>query len=393
MTPLLNTLKTAVYPVSSALVAKAFLVEGTLKGTDVPFRTLFVHNTNFNESLRHKMYEGDGAVVREWRIVIPALRRQILQRRGDFDLAVAVLPPFYDRLFSDIADLRGREEIRQVIDTSGGWEAMRAEFAKKKRQTTNNFSERYGLSYRMSTSVQDFDLFYHRMHVPHIKRRYGELSNINPYEEMKKIFVDGGILLFVTKDGQDLAGALSVVKDGSLMFRRTGVLDGDEDAVKGGAQTALYYLQLQYAVEHGLKNVDTMKSAPFLNDGVFRHKSEWGATTLPDEEFERFVYLFTPGPKEKLARFFEANPLIVEAGSTLRAVVGDPKGLPAEAVAEEVQKRYHTKGLRDVLIYAPDGTKITPFVAPAKAPPPPAPTKPAKPAKGKNGAKPDKVDA
>jgi len=354
---LVGTLKRAVYPVSSTLIATASLVEGTLKGGTVPFRCLFVHNTNFNDHLKQRMYEGEPTVVRKWRILIPALKRMVQHNRHGFDLCVAVLPTFYERLLGDVCDFKAYEEVRQVIDTSGGWEAMRLEFGKKKRQTTNNFSERFGLSYRMSKSVEDFDHFYYRMHVPHIRRRYGELSQINSYQDMKEFFLKG-LLLFVTKDDKPIAGALSLIEGKSLIFRRTGVLDGDETVVKGGAQTALYYFQLKYAADNGFQAVDTMKSAPYLNDGVFRHKAEWGACTLPDDEATRWVFFFARGPNEKLASFFDTNPIVVTAGSSaLRGVVGAPQSNNPAAAAEDIQRRYHMKGLRELRIYGADGPK------------------------------------
>jgi hypothetical protein len=312
------------------------------------------------------MYEGSPTVLRKWRILIPTLKRLLQQRTVAFDLCVAVLPSFYDRMLGDLCDFKGDEEIRQVIETSGGWDAMRQEFAKKKRQTTNNFSERYGLSYRMTKELSDFDHFYYRMHVPHIRRRYGELSQIDSYEDMKKFFLEEGVLLFVTKDDKPLAGALSALEGKSVIFRRSGVLDGDETVVKGGAQTALYYFQLQYAVDNKLDSVDAMKTAPFLNDGVFRHKAEWGARTLPDHEAETSVYYFARGPASKLAHFFDANPIVVDAGARLRGILGDPKPTGAAgAPSPDVQKRFHTRGLHDLLVYGPDGPHTIPLSPPS----------------------------
>lgn len=372
---LVGTLKRAVYPVSSSLIATASLVEGTLKGGNAPFRCLFVHNSNFNDHLKHRMYEGETTVVRKWRILIPTLKRMVQQNRAGFDLCVAVLPTFYERQLDDVCDFKGYEEVRQVIDTSGGWEAMRQEFGKKKRQTTNNFSERFGLSYRMSKDVGDFDHFYYRMHVPHIRRRYGELSQINSYQDMKEFFAKG-LLLFVTKDDKPIAGALSLIEGKSLVFRRTGVLDGDETMVKGGAQTALYYFQLKYAADNGFQSVDTMKSAPYLNDGVFRHKAEWGAITLPDEETTRRVFFFARGSNDKLAHFFDTNPVVVSAGSDsrgLRAVVGSPQSNNPAAVADDIQRRYHMKGLRELRIYGADGPKTVALPLETAAPAPGGP--------------------
>ena len=365
MTSLVTTLKRAVYPVSSTMIATASLVDGTLKGGNVPFRCLFVHNSNFNDHLAQRMYEGAPTVVRKWRILIPNLSRMVRQNRLKFDLCVAVLPSFYARLLGDACDFKSYEEVRQVIATSGGWEAMRQEFGKKKRQTTNNFSERFGLSYRMSKDVADFDHFYHRMHVPHIRRRYGELSQIDCYEDMKGFF-EKGLLLFVTKDDKPIAGALSLIDNKSIIFRRTGVLDGDETVVKGGAQTALYYFQLKYAADNGFGAVDTMKSAPYLNDGVFRHKAEWGACTLPDDEATKWVFFFARGPNDKLAQFFDTNPIVASTADGLRGVVGTalPDATTA-SVAEDIQKRFHMKGLRDLRIYGPRGPETVALAAPA----------------------------
>jgi hypothetical protein len=240
------------------------------------------------------MYEAPPLVLQERRIWIPALRKLIQEKANSFDLCVAVLPKAYESTFRGLYDYRGTEAVRQVIDTSGSWEDVRSRFSKKRRQITNEFPEKTGLAYRMSNGLEEFDFFYHRMHVPHIKKRYGELSGIDSYDDMKKFFLKG-LLLFVTKGDAAVAGALCLVEDGTLVFRRTGVLDGDETHIEGGAQTALYYFQLKYANEHNLRAVDTMKSAPFLNDGVYKHKRDWGATVLPDDESSDWS-IFNKGP-------------------------------------------------------------------------------------------------
>jgi hypothetical protein len=356
VTSALASAKRFIYPLTSTAVVKASLVEGTLKGGG-PFRTLLVHNCDFNAQLKERSYEGDATVLRQWRILIPTLRGILRRRTGDFDLCVAVLPSFYDAMFRPLCDFKGREQVRQVIDTSIGWEEMRRYFVKKKRQISNNFAEKTGLSYRLSRDDAEFDHFYYRMHVPHIQRRYGHLSAIDSYATMRKFFRKG-VLLFVTRGDEPVAGALSLFEGKTLVFRRTGVLDGDETHVKGGAQTALYYFQLRYAVDHGLRAVDAMKSAPFLNDGVFRHKAEWGARTLRDDEAWERVYYFARGPKDRIARFFDVNPVVCEDGAQLYGVVGDaPAGQLAAAPPADLSKRFPTLGLRDLVVYAPDGAR------------------------------------
>jgi predicted N-acyltransferase len=134
---------------------------------------------------------------------------------------------------------------------------------------------------------------------------------------MKEFFLKGR-LLFITKDNEAVAGALSLVDDGTLVFRRTGVLDEDETHIEGGVQLALYYFQIKYANEHKLRAVDSMMSAPFLNDGVHKDKREWGATVLPDNDARTWVYFFRAAPSEKGAHFFEINPTIVHSDKGLR---------------------------------------------------------------------------
>ena len=326
------------------------MVEGILKGARHSFRCLFVDNTDFTGYLKARMYEEPPAALGERRIWIPGFKKLIREKAGSFDLCVAVLPRVYDSIVSGMCDYKGTEAIRQVIDTSGPWEDVRGRFSKKRRQITNEFPEKTGLGYRMSNDPEEFDYFYRRMFVPHIKKRYGELSHIDSYNDMKRFFLKGR-LLFVTKGDAPVAGALCLVEDGTLVFRRTGVLDGDETHIEGGAQTALYYFQLKYANEHNLRAVDTMKSAPFLNDGVYKHKRDWGATVLPDDEAENWVYFFTPGSAEKIASFFENNPAIIHSDAGLKGLIGVSGATdPSTVSMNDLTRRYQSSGLKGFTI-------------------------------------------
>jgi hypothetical protein len=344
---LFGVVKRGLYPATAMLVARARVVEGPLKKHGTPFRCLIVDNAQFGDYLLQRLYDEPPAVVARKRVWIPALRRLLRRHSPSCDLLVAVLPKAYDGMVRGLYDYRATENVRQVIDTSGSWDDVRKRLSKTKRQISNNFEEKHGLAHRMSTAPEDFDFFYRRMFVPHIQRKFGSLASIDAYEEMKRFFQQG-MLLFVTKDGRDAAGALCVVKDDVLEFRRTGVLDGDDSHISGGGQTALYYFQLRFANGQGLRAVDTMLSASFLNDGVYLHKREWGATVLPDDEARAWVYLFNARPSEAIARFFESNPMIVDGPNGLEGVVGAPgpdrehgQGL------DDLVRRYQANGLRD----------------------------------------------
>lgn len=352
---MIKSIKRFLYPITSKIFLHARLVEGRLKGSGDSFRCLFVDNLDFTKILEARIYEGAPIIHKNWRIFIPSLRKLLVNSDNAFDACVAALPMSYEPLFKNLYTYKSREKVRQIIDISGTWDDVRKRFSKNKHQITNKFPEKFGLGYRISNDINDFDHFYHRMFVPHIKKRYGELAVIESYENMKEYFLKG-LLLFVTKNDERLAAALCLVANGVLIFRRTGVLDGNETLVESGAQTALYYYQLKYAHEMGLRAVDAMMSLPFLNDGVYMHKKEWGAAVFPDDEQSTWVYYFSAGSPEKTACFFEKNFVIVESDDGLRGVIGLPNttDLSKETIDQLIHK-YQAKGINGFFVHTKTG--------------------------------------
>jgi hypothetical protein len=351
----LQALRQAVYPLASRLLAKAWVAEGTLKDGSSRMRILFVHNCLFNRNLQQRTFL-DCSESAAGHLLIPRLPGIIRRNALGVDLVCAVLPRAYATSFEGLPHHQGREEVRQVISTRCSWEVLREGFSKKRRQISNDFPAKTGLSYRMSRDPAEFDHFYHHMYAPHIRRRYGELAEIDGYDDLRSVF-SAGLLLFVLSGGKPVAGALSSLAGDTLLFRRTGVLDGDESHVKGGAQTALYYFQLRHAVDSGLAALDTLKSSPFLNDGVFKHKADWGARAIQDDEATRLVFLFPSTSQEKLVRFFEINPMIVDHGASLSALIGDSTAGPG-AAAPSISRSFQTLGLESVELYTGGGRQL-----------------------------------
>ncbi|MEY2689642.1 MAG: hypothetical protein RL375_3841, partial [Pseudomonadota bacterium] len=220
---MVTRLKQAVYPLMSRLVTRTTLVEGQLKTSGETVRVLFVHHCLFNRELETRTLD-HVTVLRRSRLAIPGIAAAIRSQLDQVDLVSAVLPASCAPTMAVLKPFQGHQEVRQIIDTSGGWEQMRKEFSKKRRQVTNEFREKHGLECRVSHDPADFDRFYHRMFVPHIQRRYGDLADIDSHAQLKQFF-DRGMLFLVMSDGKEVAGALSELVDGHLLFRRSGVLD------------------------------------------------------------------------------------------------------------------------------------------------------------------------
>ena len=351
---LIRRLKYRLYPALSRYIIWATLAEGVLKGSGKPFRGLFADNTPFTKYLLHKVFDGPVRVIRKRRIRIPALRKTIRSSAEDIDLCIAVLPGKYEPEFRGLYTFRGQEYVRQIIDTSGPWDEIRRRFHRNKRKLSNSLHENY--HYRVSVDIKDFDFFYHRMHLPLIKKRFGDFSLVDSYDEMKHFFLKG-FLLLISSNERIVAGSLCMVENRVLVARRAGVLDGDPEHIRRGAQAALSYCRLLFAKEQGIQKVDTMKSLPFLNDGVYKAKREWGAEVCPDDESQSWVYFFIPRYTQEVVRFFQDNPVIIHTEGGLKGVVGvtDGAGL-SEETGKALAKHFSAPGLKGLLLLTPSST-------------------------------------
>jgi hypothetical protein len=353
----IKQIKKIIYPITSRYIANATLVEGILKGTDKTVQCLFVENSNYGENVIARLYTTTPHFLKRWKIWIPDLKRVLNKYSNSVDICIAVLPNNYEKLFEDSYAFKGQVCIRQSIDTSGTWEEIFKAFHKKKRQYSNNVERKFGLSYQISHDINDFDLFYYRMHLPHISNQFEELAQIDSYEDMKKFFLKG-FLLLVMADGQKIAGALCLIENDKLLFRRSGVLDGNEEYRKKNAQFALYYFNIRYAWEQGIKQVDAMMSDSLINNGVYRTKREWGATVFPDDEAESTVFYFTPNNSPEIAAVFEQNPAIIQGDDGLYVLAGWPGEFDQTMLdKKELSNKYYSPGLKGMILLAPNGEK------------------------------------
>ena len=341
---LIKTIKRRIYPTASKYFSRALLVEGVLKNTGVPLKCLLVDNSLFTEYLLAEMFREPVRTVRKWKMWIPALKNL----PGGMDLCIAVLPRNHEARFDGLCSFKSMEWIRQVLDISGDWDDIRKRFHTRKRQIANSLPRRYGC--RISSDPGDFDLFYHRMYLPHAKKQFGTLSRINSYEYLKKIF-DGGFLILVTEDGSPVAGSLCAIRDAALIFSDMGVCYHTHRLPKRDDQSALYYFMIRCAKERGLRSVNFMKSRPFFNDGVYRHKREWGAAVRPDDDSKPWIYFFIPRYTEGAVSFFESNPAIVYTEDGLKGVVGVSGSTDISPDArKKLLKQFHAPGLESLLL-------------------------------------------
>lgn len=353
----LNTLRHKLYLTTSQYLSQSTLVEGILRDTNQMLRCLFVENSSLQDIIIDRAFK-QSRILKRRKLWIPSLRNIVETRPKGADLCIAVLPKRYEEEFRGVYNFKSQENVRQIIDLSGTWEEVRRRFHRKKRQFSNTFDSKEGLSYRISHDLKDLEFFYYRMFMPHIKKQFGSLAYLDSFDEMADYFLKG-FLLLVQMDGCDVAGALNLIENNTLIFRRTGVLDGDESYIKSGAQHALYYFNMLYAKQQGIEKVDTMKSLSFLNNGVYRTKREWGAAVYPDDDSESWIFFFILQHSEKIASFFENLPAIIHTPAGLAGLSGW-KGAPALSAVDKsaLNKKYCAPGLEELILLTRDPEKI-----------------------------------
>jgi hypothetical protein len=285
-----------------------------------------------------------GSPVSRSRMRIDAIGARGEPSSASVDLCIAALPIEYPLPVGSWR-FRQQEFVRQVIDLSPTAPPNRR-LASKMKETQRRI-RRYGLTSEVSRDAADFAFFYERMFLPHTRTQFGAHADIESQEEMQTYF-RRGFVVFVAKDGVRLVGSLCFVQDGVLVYRRSGVLDGDRAHLSTGAQAAGYYYFLTLAQEMGCGAVDLMNSRPFPSDGVYRFKRDWGASVQAEDRPERGVFHLHLGDRRGLVRFYAENPAIVLLDEGLAVVVGIPGGGDVDAAA--LYERFYSPGLGGALV-------------------------------------------
>jgi hypothetical protein len=349
---LLDTFKHIAFTAYSRYFCHATLVEGVMKDTDLTVRCLFVDRKSLSRYMMRKIYSGTPTIVKQWTMYVPSIKKIVRTPSHGIDLCVAVLPLSWEEELGKLCDFKTQEWVHQFLPLSSSLDVTNERLDRKLRDAARRVKKE-GFDWRISTDPGDFDTFYYDMYLPTARKQFGDLAIIESYEELKSIFLNG-LLLLVTENGSPVAGELRFFQDKALVGYRLGVLNGDQSYVKRGAQSAIYYFGIRFALERSSDLVDMMLSRPFLEDGVYRHKREWGAT-VSHYDSRTWAFFFILDRGHKTARLFEMNPLIIHTKKGLMGLLGaaDAAGLSPERKKDLIRK-YHAPGLRGLMLTSPD---------------------------------------
>jgi hypothetical protein len=177
---------------------------------------------------------------------------------------------------------------------------------------------RQGFELEQSTSAEDWEAFYDVMVGPQALARHGPTAWI-PSRQLMKEFAAAGILHFITRSGERVAGICTVPRADTLWLAISGVRHGDPALLRQGAGFAILSLTIDWARSNGFRAIDAGRTGPFVNDGLQQFKRKWGLVPVSDPLAHlAAVRVNSPSAAQAFAR----EPVLVEDGSSLRAYAG-----------------------------------------------------------------------
>lgn len=169
--------------------------------------------------------------------------------------------------------------------------------------------------------AQDCEYFYHAVYRPFMRNRHGEMAFLRSLEDLRRRAARGGVL-WVQRDGKQVAALLYERKEEMLDLLALGTVEGNIHLEREGAIAALYYFILQWARDIGCTSLDFRGSRPSLSDGLLRYKSKWGVTLYEkaDSYYDLLVGWHQVNPV--VTEFFSHTPLIFRDAGGFSALLG-----------------------------------------------------------------------
>ena len=178
---------------------------------------------------------------------------------------------------------------------------------------------REGFTIEQKSLPEDWDEFYASMVAPQALVRHGPSAWI-PSRQLMSELSRAGILHFITRGGERVAGLCTVPRGNTLWLAISGVRQGDPLLLQQGAGFATFWLTIEWARSQGYEYLDAGRTGPFVNDGLQRYKRTWGlASTVDPLAHVAAVLVNSPAVREAFTR----EPVLVENGSSLRVYAGE----------------------------------------------------------------------
>lgn len=337
-------LKRLLYKLHTLMFLDVVLVRGRISASSEPMVVLLgVQRKSVTEGyFLDKTFDGPYTRIGSRRVFLPMLDR-FIQKSGA-DLCILEMKPGWKGVKGGKL-ISTPKLVRQHIDLSEPMEVVKRKFRDRNKTIFNKYAKGDTYAVRISRSAQDFDVFYRDMFVPHVQRQFSGFAALDSHESLKAAF-ERGFLMIASANGVDVAATLCIERDNGLHYHRVGILNGDQHWVREGVQSALYVHMMLHAKSRNLGYLDLGMSRPFFDDGVYRHKRNWGAVVSDVKDENEVIYVMQTGRGSALREFLAHYPLIGHSGDSLVAYGSHPSDESDVALTPvDLKKKYGAHGI------------------------------------------------
>lgn len=213
--------------------------------------------------------------------------------------------------------------------------------------------QRYHYSYTVCRkSNNNFDFFYWKMYFPYITKRFKTAAHTRGYFKAKACYRNNGGIIFVRREDKPVAGILFQIKRKTLYARNLGIYEGNQGFIRDLAGQAALLFLIEWAKEKGLSTLNYGATVPFMRDGTFQYKKEWGMF-IEAEADQPFCILGINPMSENLLPFLVHNPFIFLDKGLMKAAVF-VSHIPAEEELQQIYSRYFLPRLHSLLVLTYD---------------------------------------
>jgi hypothetical protein len=292
------------------------------------------------EFLPNRFFASTPEVVALGNVSVFQLQRRLRELRATADLTAVKLDRVLIRSLFKTDYLRVPEWMRSSMPIPESIEKV-ASGHNSLRQDLR-LIRKHQLGFVESHLEADLLDFFNTMYRPHGYGRHGPSAQLRSFASVRYA-MKRGALLWITCEGQKVAGVVLEFKNRRMILSALGAAGGDEGLMKKGVLSATYYFSMQYARTQGCPIVDFGGTRPSLHDGLLRYKRKWGAVIDPKPLNPFDTLVWWPVLNPSVAAVLKTTPLVFRDHGALSALQLDSE----PPLTPEL-----TRGLRRVCLVA-----------------------------------------
>jgi hypothetical protein len=333
------------YVFGRARKADGYIIKGLTKGNSDKMTMLYVGTESSAHQLASLIYAQINAFLPLGSILLHETNVLSIMNMAEivaFDVQRPFVREFSKRGYLLLPNVNFTLDIRFSIDDIVKRMSRRRRRDIRKINTLN-------YSYDICRgSDKDFDFFYHKMYLPYAQSRFGKAAYIKPYLESKTVYKSNGGIIFVKKNNKPLAGMLFNIQRKKLHAWSFGAHEGNQQFVEELAGEAALLFLIEWAKTQDIESLDYGVSLPFLREGIFTYKKEWGMSV--NEQKDNPICALKVNPVNQCSlTFLQQNPFIVIDEHELKGVVFiDHRATRAEL--QQIHSRYYLPNLQSFIV-------------------------------------------